>query len=399
MDTLIEQAATYAHASAGLHENPYVPGAAMRIGFVRTAAELAALGPQWERLHAVAGAASIFNSWTWQSSWWRLYGRERPLSVLVASRRDTVVGILPLFIDTVAQFGLPVRMLRLVGDGGDTHPDDLGALLAPGEETEVGAALARAMLRLPGFDVAQLNELNPESDFPAAVVTAADAAKLQHILQPSVRIAYVRLARDWPTFLSRLSGNRRSQLRRKRAKIAATFPTRFFVWDDATRLHEALARLAQLHRKRWGDASDSFASAQYLALHFAAMRAALARRELRLYCLELAGELAAMLYAYRLHNRIYVVQAGFDPAYARWSPGYVLLDHALEDAIREGNEIFDFLRGEHEYKERIATGRRETLQVSVFRPTVGAAAYRARNVYAKRAKAKLRELARSMAVF
>jgi CelD/BcsL family acetyltransferase involved in cellulose biosynthesis len=400
MHAPLEQTARYGEPVPAAYENPYVPGAALRLRVVESAAELAALAPHWEHLHAQAQTtASIFNSWAWQSTWWRLYGRDRPLRVLVARRGEAVAGILPLYIETGSHFGLPVRVLRLVGDGGDTHPDDLGPLLAPGEETELGAALARAMLHLPGFDVAQLNEIDPGADFPAAVAAAAEAAELRHVLQPSVRIVYVRLARDWPTFLARLSGNRRSQLRRKRAKLAATFATRFFIWGDAARLPEALLRLAELHRKRWGDATESFSTLQYLEIHFAAMRAALARGELRLYCLELAGEIAAMLYAYRLHNRIYVVQAGFDPTFARWSPGYVLLDYALEHAIGEGNEVFDFLRGEHEYKERIATGRRETLKVSVFRPTVGAAAYRARHVYAKQAKAKLRELARSMAVF
>ena len=77
----------------------------------------------------------------------------------------------------------------------------------------------------------------------------------------------------------------------------------------------------------------------------------------------------------------------------------MLLDHALEHAIAEGNEIVDFLRGEHEYKERLASDRRETLRVSAFRPTVGAAAFRTRHGVLKGAKAKLRELARTVHVF
>src|SRR5690349_5087527 len=127
---------------------------------VRTPAELAALGPAWRRLHGRAAVASVFNDWAWQSAWWRLYGAGRELRVLVASRGDAIVGVLPAYIETTLQFGLPARLLRWVGDGGDTYPDDLGPLLAPGEERTVGATLAAALLRLPGYDVARLADID-----------------------------------------------------------------------------------------------------------------------------------------------------------------------------------------------------------------------------------------------
>jgi CelD/BcsL family acetyltransferase involved in cellulose biosynthesis len=398
----MEQSATHFDAPAPrvapladepLHRLP------IRVRLIRTATALERLGPAWDRLHAAASVASVFNGWSWLATWWRLYGQGRELHVMVATRGEAVVGILPLYIDTATHFGLRVRLLRLLGDGGDSHPDDLGPLLAPGQEAQVAQTLAAAMLDLPVFDVAELNDIDSRSAFPAAVAAVAGHAQLRCAVQPCQRIAYLRLPPDWDAFLAGLSANRRSQLRRKRAKLAAAYPTRFFIWDDAGRLAEAVQHLAALHRKRWRDVSESFASREYLELHLSGMRAALPRDELRLYCLEIAGELRAMLYAYRLRRRIFVVQAGFDPQYARLSPGAVLLDHALEHAIAEGNEIVDFLRGEHEYKERLASDRRETLRVSAFRPTVGAAAFRARHVVLKRAKAKLRELARTANVF
>ena len=110
------------------------------------------------------------------------------------------------------------------------------------------------------------------------------------------------------------------------------------------------------------------------------------------------GDLAAMLYAYRLREHIFLVQAGFNPQYARWSPGSVLLEYALEHAITEGNHALDFLRGEHRYKERLATHWRETVSVTVCRPTIAAAAFRARKVYVARTNAKVRNFAKSVSL-
>ena len=82
------------------------------------------------------------------------------------------------------------------------------------------------------------------------------------------------------------------------------------------------------------------------------------------------------------------MQAGFDPAKAKSNPGRVLLGYALEHAIGEGNEVFDFLKGEHRYKDQLATGNRNTLGVRVFRNTLGALAYRLRKIWLPQWKAR-----------
>ena len=67
----------------------------------------------------------------------------------------------------------------------------------------------------------------------------------------------------------------------------------------------------------------------------------------------------------------------------------MLLGHALEHAIGEGNEAFDYLRGEHRYKDEVATGHRDTHCVRVFRSTPAALAYRLRRIWLPLLKAKL----------
>src|SRR5438270_334123 len=151
------------------------PNALVRVRLVRTALELQSLRPEWQRLHSEAAVASMFNDWAWQAAWWRLYGRERELQVIVATRGDKTVGILPLYAQTTTQLGLPVRMLRLLGEGGDTYPDDLGPLFARGEEAELAIMLATAMLRLPSYDVAALADIDACSEFPAALAATARA--------------------------------------------------------------------------------------------------------------------------------------------------------------------------------------------------------------------------------
>jgi CelD/BcsL family acetyltransferase involved in cellulose biosynthesis len=362
---------------------------------ISTQAGFSVIAADWERLHAEARVASVFNSWMWQYAWADIYGFGQSLRILVASRGNAVVGILPLYIQTVAMPGLPVRRLRVLGSGGDTNPDDLGPFFATGCET-AAAALAHAVLTMPGVDVIELTDIDSRSPLPLAMMLEAERMQAECVLARSARIAYIELPKDWNTYLTSVSRHRRGHILSTRRKLAQAHPTRFFVWQDAANLNRAVDRLAELHRKRWGAASESFASEEYLALHRAAMKECFERDWLRLYCLEIGGEIAAISYCYRFRKHIFVMQAGFDPAYAPFSPGSVLLGYALEHAIGEGNTVFDFLRGEHTYKQLLATGCRETVSVTACRPTLGAVAYRANRSYLAKATAKARQLVNAL---
>lgn len=368
-----------------------VPGGEIAVQFLTSREEFARLAPQWNRLHAQAAAASVFNSWLFQYQWWQVYGAGQPLRILVALDRGETVGILALYIQKVVVLGVASRVLRFVGSGGDTGPDDLGPVIAPGYEDTVASKLARAALRLSGFDAAVFSDIDPRSLFAAALEEAAADARRAIFSEVSERIAYIELPGSWAAYLQSMTSDRRTRLKKARRKCEAAHATRFFVWNDAASLDTAIDRLVELHRKRWQEAggSASFASPEYIEFHRQTMKSAFARGWLRLYCLELDGAIAAITYCYRFRNGVYLMQAGFDPALAKSNPGKVLLGHALEHAIGEGNDVFDFLKGEHRYKDQLATGHRATRGVRVFRNTAGGLAYRLRRVLLPQWKARL----------
>ena len=366
-------------------------GAGIAVEVLTGADAFAELAPAWNRLHADAPLASVFNSWIWQFQWWQVYGQGRPLRLLVAWEGDQPVGILALYVDRVRVLGVPVRLLRLVGTGADTHPDDLGPVLDPRCTRAAAHALARAALALRDADVLLLTDLAPDCPLRMAVESGARLAGRAFSTGVSERIAFIRLPTSWDEYLQALSSHARMGVRYKRRRLERGHAARFFVWQDPAQIDAAFDRLADLHRRRWAPlgGSESFASAEYLDFHRRVMKACLPRGWLRLYCLEVDGALAAMIYAYRFRNGVYCMQTGFDPEKGKLKVGNVLLGHAFEHAIGEGNALFDFLRGDHGYKDQLATDHRETCAVLVFRGTPGAAAYRLRKIWLPLAKARL----------
>src|SRR5204862_124827 len=148
-------------------------------------------------------------------------------------------------------------------------------------------------------------------------------------------------------------GPRKEQ--RLRRKLEREHRTRFFLWGselgtrdvaDVADIGAGIDRLAELHRLRFQGRAEghSFSSPEYLAFHRDLAARYHRAGRLRLYGLEVDGVVVAMLYCFRDRDRIYYFQGGFDPAYARWSVGQLLVCHAIERSVAEGARRFDFLK-------------------------------------------------------
>jgi len=370
----------------------------VRVQVVETSAEFDALRLRWEALQEDAALTSVVETFDWQRLWWESYGRGQPLRVIVATEGDALIGVLPVYIQTKTTLRCAVRLLRFVGSGGDTFPDDLGPILAAGREREVAKVLADTALRLPGWDVLLLTDMSPGCPFTQAIAAGGRVARLETLTGRSERIAYLDLPATWDGWLQTLHRDRRYRVKNIRKKLHAAHPARFFIWDDPATLDEGIDRLITLHHKRWKSIGQphAFVSAEYLGFHRAVMKACLARNRLRLYALELSGQVVAMYYFYKFREKIYLMQSGFDPDFSQLKPGQVLLGHVVESAMGEGHKVLDFLRGDHRYKDEIATGERETIFVTVFRQTPGAWAHRIRRLYLPAIRVRALELARRL---
>jgi CelD/BcsL family acetyltransferase involved in cellulose biosynthesis len=367
------------------------PSNPVRTRVVESDSEFAALAAPWEALQQDAVVTSVFETFDWQYLWWKTYGRGQPLRLLLATIDDRLVGILPLYLETVSIVS-SVRSLRVIGVGADTSPDDLGPLLAAGLEEVVANALADAVLQMSGWDTLRLEDMQPENAFLGAMRARAASAGLALRSRTAERIAYVDLPASYEAWLQSLHRDRRYRIKNIRKKLNAAHPTRFFVWDDPATIDEGIATLVRLHKKRWQTSgqSRSFGTTEYLEFHAAVIRACRDRDRVRLYCLELSGAVVAMFYFYKFRDHVYLMQSGFDPDFSKLKPGQALLGYIVEHAIGEKQTVLDFLRGDHRYKDELATGERETVQLEVFRPTLGAYLYRTRRIFLPAMKATMK---------
>ncbi|MBP6250841.1 MAG: GNAT family N-acetyltransferase [Leptothrix sp. (in: Bacteria)] len=372
----------------------------MQVHLITTTEALEALRNDWVALQDRMPGTSVFMTWEWQFIWWKHYGQGQPLRVLVVKDGERVLGILPLYLQRRRVFKFfPVRLLRNVGTGGDTTPDDLDPLIDPDQVEAVAAALVDHLLTQPlGQDLTCLADFQPGSVF-ARLLHQGSVNRSRSLHEgSSATITYTPLPLSWDAYLESLHRDRRNVIRRFRRKLEATPGARLFTWSDLHSLDEGVDRLIELHHARWTEkgGSHAFRSDAYCGFHREVMRTLFAQGRLRLHGAEVDGHIVALLYCYRFRDRVLYFQGGFDPEVASLRPGLTLMGYAIEQAIAEGAQVFDMLRGEYDFKTQWAKRKRSTAQATVFEGSLAAALWRLRMHLLPPAKRFLQPLQRPL---
>lgn len=315
-----------------------------------------ALKADWEALHAISDANTFFSSWSFCRNWWASYGGNHGLNILALHNQQSLVAILPLYVQKRKIVRLmPYRTLMMIGTGGDTSPDYLGPIVDPEFSNRACGYLNGYLYSVGSWDHVHLRDLSALGAQRLQALTAVPEA-FQSLSRNTNTIHYASLPDTWDEYLSSLSANKRQQLRRYRRRLFDNESARIECLEEASDLEPWFSELVRLHFKRWSGSGveHSFTSKSYNEFHLNYMRELLHKNQLRLWRMGLDGKTIAMNYCFSDGDTSYYFQSGFDPDFDKFHPGLVLLTHAMQSALEEGCERFDMLKGDYAFKRALA---------------------------------------------
>jgi CelD/BcsL family acetyltransferase involved in cellulose biosynthesis len=292
---------------------------------IEISSDLAALRGEWEELWKRAPEASPFQHPAWVIPWAEVYAPHRCRAAALR-KGGRLEALVPAFVWS--------QTLLLAGTGPSDHSSPL---FAPGSEDLAEAMLDRLVSATDeAFDRIDLKQLPSGSPF------ARDDS--------GERCIVLRL--DGENGMTNVPKKMRSNWRYSVRRLEREGATVDLVPPEEA--EEAAGELKRLHAMRWRAEGEEGVLADDLAgRHIRIAIPQLARAGLvRMHRLRLAGETIAILFAMRGARSTCYYLSGFDPDYAKLSPGTALVGAAIAQAAREGCSEFDFLRGLEEYKYR-----------------------------------------------
>lgn len=344
------------------------------LSLIGSHAGLAALGSEWRQLLEQCPQDNLFLSWEWVSTWYANFSDSCSLQVIVARAPDdgSLLGIAPLAIyPTRVASLITLRELGFVGRG--LAPDHLDFPIRTGHERAVTAAFHDWIRTSAGrWDVLQLDGLSETSPLLQRL-TGPPAPPWHH--RHEIACPFLTLPGDRSAWLSGLPKKRRYKIRRGLQQLEEAFPgqIRLHRVESDTELPEAFKALVRLHRatRDARHTGNAFPDPRHLAFHRQICTLFLAQDRLRLYLLYAGGEVIAATYCFRYRDTVSFYSTGFAGRYRRFSPGMLLLAHAIGQSIVEGAAYFDFLRGDEPYKFIFARECRHDVHIRIPVSSIG----------------------------
>lgn len=308
--------------------------------------DLAPLDGQWDRLLSATPGATFFQTWQWLETYWRHYGANQRLKLLVVESEGRPEAIVPLVVRSETSWLGPVRAL--------TYPLDYwGSFFSPLGNNPAGAWRAvtayLAQQQPSDWDVCDLRWLDSDGAAGRAAAEALREVGWNSEVAPHATVPLIELHHGWPAYWSQRKSRFRSSVHRAARRLAETGKVEFLRWrPDAAQgqancrwdLYDACLQVALASRHVVGDHGVGLTHPRggpfLRELHASA--AALGQVDVCLLLVD--GRPAAFNYNYHRGGYVCGLRRAFDPQFSDGA-GSVLMQRMIEDSAARGDTTID----------------------------------------------------------
>jgi Acetyltransferase (GNAT) domain len=188
------------------------------------------------------------------------------------------------------------------------------------------------------------------------------------------KVPYVALDETtWGAYESELRGQLRSSLRRCRRRLEEKGRLSLEIFDGKKWLEELLEEGFRVEGSGWKHAAGTsiYSNPATRVFYTKLAQWAAERGWLRLAFLRLSGVTMAFDYCLEYNRTHYMLKIGYDPAYAKFSPGSVLRQLMIARAFSEGIATYELLGGFEAWKRDWANAYHELQVLHIFTPEEG----------------------------
>jgi CelD/BcsL family acetyltransferase involved in cellulose biosynthesis len=338
-----------------IHHDPDSINAPYGAEVVRTSVQFDRLQSEWNTLFEECGT-SAFQSFEWQRTWWECFGEDRQemdLHIIVLRSGTRTVGIAPFYVECIRLTPLwSLRRLAFVGSG---VSDYLDVLVTPGYEEAIVGLVSRLItdgsIRL---DMIHLEDIPERSPIHLPLFRALSESSFKGRKFIAEYCPRTSLQESWERTLASFPSHRRKRILYQRHSIPRHFPIAYERPSNGSYSDRDFDEFVRIHQDQWKNMGRTgvFADERAVTFHRKIARLFADRGWLFLTFLKINGRRVAANYGFKVKEELCTYLNGMLhlTEVAKYSPGRVLHGFTIEDGIRHGASVYDFLRGTERYK-------------------------------------------------
>ena len=323
----------------------------------------------WNSLFPATPNASYFLTFDWFETYWRHFGHDQKMRVLIVYGGGEPIGILPLCVRREAYRVGKVRVLTYPLDNWSTWYGPIG----PNPASTMLAAMQHIRRTPRDWDMIELRWVAGDGVQGGKTARAMRVGNMFSEKQEYQVTSLVDLPATWDEFLASKGQSLRRQFRRTlrdlfergRAEYIRHRPLPASEGDGDPRwdLYAACETVAQAswqsHVVHGNTLIHDRVREYFHAAHAAAARIGM----VDVNVLNVDGQPAAFLYGYHCQGNVSALRTGFDASLGG-GLGSALMLKSIEDSCRRGDRVIDFGPGEREHKRRLRTRTEATYRLT-----------------------------------
>lgn len=315
----------------------------MQVSIINNLKQFQQLKTNWDAVYSADPNAQIFVSWSWLRSWFEVTPYAWSILAIQLDRNSPYIAFFPIALRSVKK--CKIHVFRELHMGGYYLADYTGFVCLPEYEEQAITTFAIYLQQHFKWDSFQLTDV---SDPRLDIFLKCFSQKKFNFHQANATCCpYIPLPTTWEQYLQDFLGaNTRQNLRKKLRQIESLKEFNF-IPTQANNLEIQIEALLKLWQMRWGVRSES-----ELNIYRNIFQRCFENDCLWLNVLwnETTPVAGIAIFMEQQKKVFYFYITGYDDNFSKLSPGRVMLAHSIKYAIENGFEVFDFLRGDEDYK-------------------------------------------------
>jgi CelD/BcsL family acetyltransferase involved in cellulose biosynthesis len=305
---------------------------------------------------------SVFSNFEWISTWWKYYGIDRKLMILLAEDKGEVIGIAPLMLSVYSMYGSRKGKIEFIAKSNSDYSD----FMITNKSEECLDLFFKYLKSIPdNWDFARLENIPEESKNLAYFKEASN-----HVA-PLCKCFYLPLPESFQDFLSNIGSNMRHNIKKNGKLLNEKYAVDYVDCSGVDSYSFGADWLFKLHQKRWSSKgySGAFGDPITRNFHLEVMDKFSKKGMLKLFLMKLSGIPVAAAYGFTDYKKFYFYLQGIDPdqTFSKFGLGNQITAYTVDKCIADDLKEFDFLRGDEEYKDRWGTSIRWNYEIIVTR--------------------------------
>jgi CelD/BcsL family acetyltransferase involved in cellulose biosynthesis len=335
----------------------------MKIREINRLENFLALEKEWNNFLETVDPNPLFSEWEWLSTWWKLFGNNKRLLVLLAEENNKIVGIAPLMFSVDDIYGFRIGKIEFIGT-----PDSGCHDFILGEKREECIRLFIKYLDnyYEKWTYIKLSDIQ-ETSKSIKLLTGLSGNSRRIRVRMINDCPYISLPKSFDTFYSSLNYAFIKDIKRRQKRLQEKYSIEFKEYSNSEMVKSGMEILFNLHQKYWVSKGETGAFDNPKFRNFYSDVASLFSEKGMLFLCSLLADGApvAIVCGFRYRSKLWCVSFGREISFDRYGVGNLLILHVLKKFIEEGFTEFSFGRGDEAYKYRWNAQSRKNLEITL----------------------------------